>query len=118
MIPCRSRTSSRGPGAPGVTGLRAVQPDPSAPRGYDIDELRSDAAKHLLEVTDVLVTGRYVREQRTLASPWLGSANQRIHFLSDRYDPSDMTAALEVRIARDGTFTLTGFPDNEWFADG
>lgn len=86
--------------------------------GYDLDELRSDTAKRLLEVTDVLVAGRYVREQRTLTSPWLGSANQRIHFLSDRYGPSDMTAALEIRIDRDGAFTLTGFPDDEWFANG
>lgn len=86
--------------------------------GYDLHELRSDAAKRLLDVTDVLVAGRYVSERRTLTSPWLGSANQRVHFLSDRHGPSDMTTALEVRIDRDGTCTLTGFPADEWLTDG
>ena len=85
--------------------------------GYDLAELTSDAAKQLLAVTDVLVAGRYARDQRTIASPWLGSANQRIHFLSDHYRPTDMTAAVEVRIDRDGALTLTGFPDDEWLAD-
>lgn len=86
--------------------------------GYELDELSSAAAKELLAVSDVLVAGRYVHEQRTLASPWLGSANQRIHFLSDRYGPADRTAAIEIRIGSDGASTLTGFPDDEWLADG
>lgn len=86
--------------------------------GYDLAELTADAAKQLLAVTDVLVAGRYERDQRTLASPWLGSTNQRIHFLSDLYRPTDMTAAVEVRIDHDGALTVTGFPDDEWLADG
>lgn len=86
--------------------------------GYDLAELTSDAAQQLLAVTDVLVAGRYIKEQRTLASPWLGSANQQLHFLSDRYRPTDTIAAVEVRIDRDGALTLTGFPDDEWLADG
>ena len=85
--------------------------------GYNLAELTSDVAKQLLAVTDVLVAGRYARDQRTLASPWLSSANQRIHFLSDHYRPTDITAAVEVRIDRDGALTLTGFPDDEWLAD-
>lgn len=86
--------------------------------GHEFHELSSDAAKELLAVSDVLVAGRYVHEQRTLASPWLGSANQRIHFLSDRYGPADRTAAIEVRIGCDGAFTLTGFPNDEWVDNG
>ncbi|MFY0538893.1 hypothetical protein [Nannocystis pusilla] len=72
----------------------------------------------MLAVSDVLVAGRYLHEQRTLASRWLSSANQRIHFLSDRYGPADRTTAVEVRISPDGAFTLMGFPDDEWLADG
>lgn len=83
--------------------------------GYELDELKSPDARALMAVTDVLVTGRYVEAERTHALPWRGSANQRVHFLTDRYNFRDMhqAADAEVRIDSDGTLTLTGFPQAE-----
>jgi anaerobic ribonucleoside-triphosphate reductase activating protein len=57
--------------------------------GYALEELRamgSDAAA-LLAATDLLVDGRYDANRPELERRWAGSANQRFHFLTDRYAP-------------------------------
>ena len=74
--------------------------------GYTLDELRaSDALWHL----DVLIDGRYVSTDR-LASGLRGSANQRIHLLTDRYTLADVeaTPVAEIRIGPTGDAVLTG----------
>ena len=83
--------------------------------GYDLDELSRPEHLALLAVTDVVVAGRYVEAERASGLPWRGSANQRVHFLTDRYGPSDMAEApsIEFLISPDGGLTLTGFPDDE-----
>jgi anaerobic ribonucleoside-triphosphate reductase activating protein len=80
--------------------------------GYDLDELTGSAARSLLGQVDVLVAGPYRLEERTLDLTWRGSANQQVHFLTDRYGPTDLvaTATIEVRIEANGSITLTGFP--------
>lgn len=83
--------------------------------GYDLEELTRPEHLALLAVTDVVVAGRYVEAERASGLPWRGSANQRVHFLTDRYGPSDMAGAalVEIRISPNGGLTLTGFPDDE-----
>jgi len=80
--------------------------------GYDIDELTTDAHQALLDVTDVLVDGRYIEAQRAEGLPWRGSSNQRVHFLTNRYNEADMVDAPEVEfhLGTDGGMTITGFP--------
>jgi len=43
--------------------------------GHELEELRSDAARELLSLTDILVTGRYVERERDLTLRWRGSQN-------------------------------------------
>lgn len=80
--------------------------------GYDLDELTHPEHLALLEVADVVVTGRYIDEQRVSGWAWRGSANQHVHFLSERYSLTDMedVAEVEFHIEKDGTLTVTGFP--------
>lgn len=80
--------------------------------GYDLDELTHPEHRALLEVTDVVVAGRYIDEQRVNGWAWRGSTNQRVHFMSDRYSLSDMdeVAEVEFHLEKDGTLTVTGFP--------
>lgn len=80
--------------------------------GYNLDELMHPEHCALLAVTDVLVTGRYIEAARTTELAWRGSANQQIHFLSDRYGPADLEQAAEVEfhLDADGKLTATGFP--------
>lgn len=80
--------------------------------GYERDELVGCAHRELLEVTDVVVSGRYVEAQRSTELPWRGSTNQRIHFMTERYSEADIegTAAVEVHLESSGRVVLTGFP--------
>ena len=80
--------------------------------GYELEELTAPAQLALLELTDVLVAGRYVEAQRVEGLPWRGSRNQRVHFLSGRYGERDMAKApeLEVHIDAEGRLLITGFP--------
>ena len=63
----------------------------------------------ILEHIDVLVDGRYLAGQR-LGSGLRGSANQRAHFLTDRYrqDDLDRTPVAEIHIAADGQIRQSG----------
>ena len=83
--------------------------------GYDLDELTRPEHLALFAVTDVVVAGRYLEAERTFDLPWCGSGNQRVHFLTDRYNPADMTDAanVEFMISVDGTTVVTGFPPRE-----
>jgi anaerobic ribonucleoside-triphosphate reductase activating protein len=88
--------------------------------GYTIEELRAraDPGVHaLLAETDVLVDGRYDRARPETRRLWVGSANQRFHYLTGRYTPAieepDAGAALrtvEVRIGTDGRWSASGWP--------
>jgi anaerobic ribonucleoside-triphosphate reductase activating protein len=84
--------------------------------GYTLEEARrlpDPAVAELLACTDILVDGPYVREQPETRRRWIGSANQRVHFLSDRYRADDprwlLPNTLEIRL-RGSELTVNGFP--------
>lgn len=69
----------------------------------------------LLASTDLLVDGPFLADRPEPSRPWVGSANQRFHFLTDRYDESIFTTPnrLELTIAPDGAIELNGFATTE-----
>ena len=78
--------------------------------GYRLEEIQSlPRGSQILSHLDVLVAGRYVAAQR-LARGLLGSANQRLHLLTARYDwrDFDTVPAREVILHADGTVVLSG----------
>jgi anaerobic ribonucleoside-triphosphate reductase activating protein len=84
--------------------------------GHTLDEARrlpDLAVAELLSLTDILVDGPYLREQPETRRRWIGSANQQIHFLSDRYRADDprwlLPNTLEIRL-RGPELTVNGFP--------
>src|SRR5262249_397688 len=84
--------------------------------GYTLEEIHAlpDAdAGELLAHTDILIDGPYLREVPELQRRWIGSSNQRIHFLTDRYRADDpcwqLPYTFEVRL-RDGEIFVNGFP--------
>lgn len=84
--------------------------------GFTLEELQARQCAEvdrLLALTDILVDGPYVREQPDTTRRWIGSTNQRIHFLSERYradDPCWHSAnTLELRLDRNG-LQVNGFP--------
>lgn len=83
--------------------------------GYTIEALKasSDLSKRaLLEQLDILIDGPFIQAQRA-SLLWRGSANQRVHFLTDRYsDWAERVAQegrrIECQIGVEGQLTWTG----------
>jgi anaerobic ribonucleoside-triphosphate reductase activating protein len=84
--------------------------------GYTLEEagqLPDPAVAELLALTDILVDGPYLHDQPETRRRWIGSANQRIHFLSNRYHADDprwlLPNTLEIRLRRT-ELVVNGFP--------
>ena len=84
--------------------------------GYTLEEacdLPDPAVAELLGLTDILVDGRHQRDKPDTQRRWIGSTNQRIHFLTDRYRPDDpcwrKKNTLEIRLMN-GELSVNGFP--------
>lgn len=84
--------------------------------GFTLEDLQqqSDPAVHeLLAHTDILVDGPYRRDLPETRRRWIGSANQRVFFLTDRYREDDphwlLPNTLEIRL-RGMELSVNGFP--------
>ena len=84
--------------------------------GYTLEELRArkdPATDALLARTDLLVDGRFEKALYETGRRWIGSKNQVLHFLTDRYAPDDPRFrepnTVEVRV-RNGEVVVTGWP--------
>lgn len=84
--------------------------------GYVLEEIRASGCEEwlaLLAVSDLLIDGPYRHDLADLSRPWVGSANQRYHFLTDRYRHlesrlRDYQNRIEVRLQADGTILVNG----------
>jgi anaerobic ribonucleoside-triphosphate reductase activating protein len=84
--------------------------------GYTLEFLQeSKRADYddLLGQTDLLIDGPFKKEYFDLSRPWVGSKNQRYHFLTTRYlHLSDVLENIpnrvEVRIKTDGSIFISG----------
>jgi anaerobic ribonucleoside-triphosphate reductase activating protein len=108
------------PAAALAHGARALGLSVMTFTGYTLEALR---ARHdpgvaaLLAATDLLVDGLYLAQRPERRRRWVGSENQRFHYLSDRYSPAieapgeaGALRAVEVRVAADGRVLLNGWP--------
>jgi anaerobic ribonucleoside-triphosphate reductase activating protein len=84
--------------------------------GYTLEQaqlLPDRAVADLLRHTDILVDGPYLRDQPDTRRRWIGSTNQRIHFLTDRCRADDprwqQPNTLEIRL-RGQELSVNGFP--------
>jgi anaerobic ribonucleoside-triphosphate reductase activating protein len=83
--------------------------------GYTIEDLRDrpePEVAELLAFTDILVDGLYDREKPDHDRRWIGSTNQRIHFLTERYSFDGQWRkknTLEIRM-RGREISINGFP--------
>jgi len=84
--------------------------------GFTVAELRAreDAdTDALLAAADLVVDGPYRREEPESVRRWIGSRNQQLHFLTDRYHPSDprfrAQNTVEIRLKK-GELVVNGWP--------
>jgi anaerobic ribonucleoside-triphosphate reductase activating protein len=88
--------------------------------GYTLDQLQLAAADdpaqaRLLAATDLLVDGPYEQDHPESRRRWIGSANQQLHLLSERYTAADPRFSepnsVEIRLdPRTGQLTVNGWP--------
>ena len=85
--------------------------------GYLLEELTETkfrGATQLIAATDVLVDGEYEIENTETVRNWVGSTNQRFHYLSEFYNAEIETRELSVtnewRIDRSGNIMGNGLP--------
>lgn len=84
--------------------------------GYLLEDLCQSGDSNtmkLLAATDLLVDGPFMRELLDTSRPWVGSSNQRYHFLTDRYcyletQLNNIPNRLEVRLEPDGRVSVNG----------
>ena len=83
--------------------------------GYEINEIETSEKFAIKSVTDILVTGRYIESLRTIEQQWIGSTNQHIFFLTDRYANYKINNAnyIEIDIDESGKCTILGFPNEK-----
>jgi anaerobic ribonucleoside-triphosphate reductase activating protein len=83
--------------------------------GYVIEELRAKPEAEIAELiglTDILVDGPYDRDKPDTERRWIGSTNQRIHFLTNRYQFDEQWRkknTLEIRVVG-REISVNGFP--------
>ena len=89
--------------------------------GYSYEELLKypdDKVKTILSLIDILVDGEYEIENDH-NEMWRGSANQRIHFLSDRYKNYQWVTNVRKRVISlhyndEGRYILIGIPPKDF----
>ena len=81
--------------------------------GYTLQQIKKiSSGPPLLTMMDVLIDGPYLDQLKT-ADDFRGSANQRIHLLTDRYGMKDFEdiPQAEIQIDPQGNLCISGFPD-------
>lgn len=97
--------------------------------GFRLEHLRNSpmvGVTELLEVTDLLVDGPYIQSRPDRSRNWVGSVNQRFHYLTNRYSKSiemdkRYARGMEIRVATDGAMSVNGWPYSrlrDRFSDG
>lgn len=84
--------------------------------GHCLEEIKAAGRQDyedLLAVTDLLIDGPFQKYKRDFSRPWVGSSNQRYHFLTQRYAHlADKLRAIpnriEVHLKPDGSILLNG----------
>lgn len=82
----------------------------------ELDALQLPGSDNLLRYTDVLVDGPYESKLPEHNRRWVGSMNQRFHYLTSRYDvrieKGDVVdRVIEVHLHSDGSVFLNGWPE-------
>lgn len=81
--------------------------------GYTIQELKQKKYTEIFDYVDILITERFDSEYKTQKGGLIGSSNQKIIFLTDKYSEKDLSSTneIEISINQNGEMTLYGYPN-------
>lgn len=103
------------PAAELAKAARALELTVMAFSGFLLEDLRErpePEVHELIEHTDILVDGPYLRDEPDTERRWIGSRNQRIHFLTPRCSQDEQWRkknTLEIRVSG-REIVVNGFP--------
>ncbi len=83
--------------------------------GFEKDEFTT-LDKKIISKIDILIAGRYIEKKRDLFLTWRGSRNQKIEFISDKYNKNDIpfeSNMIEIDINPNGSIKLMGYPNKK-----
>lgn len=84
--------------------------------GYTLNYVKKHK-KEVLDYVDVIITGKYDESKRTMNTYLIGSTNQKINYITDRYSKKDMRPDgnyIEIIIDEEsGDMTQLGFFDKD-----
>lgn len=85
--------------------------------GYNIEEIQKDSGKELLSLSDIIIAGPYIEEERNIYIQWRGSENQIVIFNTDRYKGYEIDDAnyCEIELNENGEVIISGFPEDGLF---
>lgn len=92
--------------------------------GFTLEAIRAANRRtwnRLLTATDLLIDGPFRKDLPETRRPWVGSSNQRFHFLTARYAHlaqrlNAIPNRLEIRVRSDGTIEINGMASGEILA--
>lgn len=109
--------------APGILQLIKLQKENNRTvmmySGYEFAEL-NEIQKECVELSDIVILGRYVENKRNTSLRWRGSENQILFSPTGRYDVNDYHDGeneISVHIDANGELTITGYPDADTMLD-
>ena len=84
--------------------------------GYEFEEIDSDPVKkQIFNLSDIVISGRYIQELRDLSLKWRGSSNQVITLNNNDIDFIDERLnQVEIHYSNDGGIKIIGYPDNKF----
>ncbi len=83
--------------------------------GNQIEEIEYKY-KNILKYIDILIDGEYQENKKNYSRPWVGSSNQKYHFLTNRYNEEEIKKyknKIEVNIEKNGMIFINGMGDFE-----
>jgi anaerobic ribonucleoside-triphosphate reductase activating protein len=83
--------------------------------GYEIGELKEKKETEILKYIDILISGRFIENLKTMQGGLKGSSNQEIHFLTNNYSNIDLsdTNESEISIDNNGQIIIYGYETND-----
>lgn len=89
--------------------------------GYVLEDILRSSRQgwhDLLDATDLLLDGPYIRDLTDTSRPWVGSSNQRYHFLTPRYrylepELENLPNRIEIRLQPDGRVLINGLASSD-----
>src|SRR5699024_4521447 len=85
-----------------------------------LEDMDKPGWKALYDATDLFIDGPFEQDHLDKVRPWVGSTNQRFHFLTERYRHLEKELGLipdklEIYVNKDGTIAANGMiPSDVW----